>query len=94
MIITRQQVEHVAWLARLELSEEEKELYTAQLNSILEYIHQLDRLDTSLVEPMAHVLPLQNVFRPDEVQPSIEQEEALENAPDRRGEFFRVPRIV
>ncbi|MDH7478648.1 MAG: Asp-tRNA(Asn)/Glu-tRNA(Gln) amidotransferase subunit GatC [Syntrophomonadaceae bacterium] len=94
MIITRQQVEHVAWLARLELSEEEKELYTTQLNSILEYMRKLDRLETSGVEPMAHVLPVHNVFRPDEVQPSIDQEDALENAPDRQGEFFRVPRIV
>ena len=94
MIITRQQVEHVAWLARLELSEEEKELYTSQLNSILEYMRKLDRLETSGVEPMAHVLPVHNVFRPDEVQPSIDQEDALENAPDRQGEFFRVPRIV
>lgn len=94
MIITRQQVEHVARLARLELTEEEKEVYTGQLNSILEYVKVLDELDTSQVQPMAHVLPIHNVFRPDETRPSIDKEEALDNAPDRQGEFFKVPRIV
>lgn len=94
MIITRQQVEHVAQLARLELTEEEKEVYTSQLNSILEYVKVLDELDTSQVQPMAHVLPIHNVFRPDESRPSIDKEEALENAPDRQGGFFKVPRIV
>lgn len=94
MIINRQQVEHVARLARLELSEKEIETYTEQLNSILEYVKVLDELDTSQVEPMAHVLPIHNIFREDEMKDSLDQEEALENAPERIGEFFKVPRII
>jgi aspartyl-tRNA(Asn)/glutamyl-tRNA(Gln) amidotransferase subunit C len=94
LIINRQQVEHVAQLARLELSEKEIETYTEQLNSILEYVKVLDELDTSQVEPMAHVLPIQNIFREDELKPSLDREEVLENAPERAGEFFKVPRII
>ncbi len=94
MKITIKEVEHVARLARLELTEEEKERTRAQLDSILSYIDKLNELDTSLVEPTSHVLPMTNVFREDEVRPSVTQEEALANAPDRHDLFFRVPRIL
>jgi aspartyl-tRNA(Asn)/glutamyl-tRNA(Gln) amidotransferase subunit C len=94
MKITMKEVEHVARLARLELTGEEKERMRAQLDSILTYIDKLNELDTSAVEPTSHVLPMMNVFRDDEVRPSLSQEETLANAPDRQDLFFRVPRIL
>ena len=94
MKISKEQVEHVALLARLELTEAEKEMYTEQLNSILEYAAVLDKLDTKDVPPTAHPLPLHNVFRDDVVKPSISQDEALSNAPDQEDGFFKVPKIV
>ncbi|MBZ0170427.1 glutamyl-tRNA amidotransferase subunit C [Candidatus Methylomirabilis lanthanidiphila] len=94
MKITLAEVEHVARLARLELTAEEKERMRAQLDSILSYIDKLNELDTSAVEPTSHVLPMTNVFREDEVAPSIAQEAVLANAPDRHDLFFRVPRIL
>ena len=94
MKISKQQVEHVALLARLELTEEEKQLYTEQLNSILEFAEILDKLDTSAVEPTAHPLPLRNVFREDVVKPSLSQAEVLANSPDPEDGFFKVPKIV
>lgn len=92
--ITIQEVEHVARLARLELTAEEKERMRAQLDSILSYIDKLNELDTSGVEATSHVIPMVNVMREDEVRSSLPQEEALVNAPDREGEFFKVPRII
>ena len=94
MKITLKEVEHVARLARLELTAEEKERMRVQLDSILSYIDKLNELDTSAVEPTSHVLPMTNVFREDEVMPSLSQEEVLTNAPDRHEFFFRVPRIL
>ncbi len=94
MKITIAEVEHVARLARLELTKEEKERMRAQLDSILSYVEKLNELDTSAVEPTSHVLPMINVFREDEVGPSLSQEEALANAPDRHDVFFRVPKIL
>ena len=94
MKITIKEVEHVARLARLELTDEEKERMRAQLDSILTYIDKLNELDTSAVEPTSHVLPMMNIFRDDEVRPSLSQEETLANAPDRQDLFFRVPRIL
>jgi aspartyl-tRNA(Asn)/glutamyl-tRNA(Gln) amidotransferase subunit C len=94
MKITMKEVEHVARLARLELTDEEKERMRAQLDSILTYIDKLNELDTSAVEPTSHVLPMMNIFRDDEVRPSLSQEETLANAPDRQDLFFRVPRIL
>ncbi len=92
--ITRSEVEHVVRLARLELTEQEKERMTAQLDSILGYIEKLNELDTSQVEPTTTVIPMVSVMREDEVRPSLKQEDALANAPDREGIFFRVPRII
>ena len=93
-MLTRQEVEHVALLARLALSEEEKELYTRQLRDILEYAARLNELDTTDVPPTSHVLPLSNVFREDEVGEHLSPEEVLANAPEKEGQFFKVPRIV
>lgn len=94
MDISRQEVEHVAGLARLELTDDEKLTFTRQLSSILTYMDQLKTVDTTGIEPTATVLPVTNVFREDEVQPSLSQEQALANAPDQSGGFFRVPRIL
>lgn len=94
MKLSRKEVEHVALLARLQLSEEEVELYTEQLNSILGYAELLQKLDTDLVIPTAHAVQLVNVLREDEVKPSMSQDKVLQNAPDQEDGFFRVPRIV
>jgi aspartyl-tRNA(Asn)/glutamyl-tRNA(Gln) amidotransferase subunit C len=92
--ITRAEVEHVARLARLELSENEKERMTAQLDAILGYIDTLNALDTAGVEPTTTVIPMVSVMREDAVRPSLDREDALANAPDREDGFFRVPRII
>jgi aspartyl-tRNA(Asn)/glutamyl-tRNA(Gln) amidotransferase subunit C len=92
--ITRREVEHVARLARLELTEEEQERMTAQLDSILGYIDTLNELDTSQVEPTTTVIPMVSVMREDVVRQSLSQDEALANAPDREDVYFRVPRII
>jgi len=92
--IAKDTVDHVANLARLNLSEEDKTEMTEKLNSILDYMEKLNELDTTGVEPTAHVIPIKNVFREDKVRESLSLEETLKNAPDRDGNFFRVPRII
>jgi aspartyl-tRNA(Asn)/glutamyl-tRNA(Gln) amidotransferase subunit C len=92
--ITLAEVEHVARLARLALAADEKERMRSQLDAILGYIEQLRRVDVTGVEPTAHVLPLVNVMRDDEVRPSYPAEAMLQNAPDAHEEQFRVPRIL
>ena len=94
MEISKEQVEHVAKLARLEVSENEKAMFARQLSAILTYMDQLKEVDTEGVEPTATVLPTENVFREDEVKPSLTQERALANAPDQADGFFRVPKIL
>ncbi len=94
MSLTKAEVEHVARLARLELSEAEKEEFTGQLNEILNFVEELNQLDTKGIEPTAHAIPMQNVFRPDRVAPSMDSELALANAPDRIGDFFKVPKVL
>lgn len=93
-MITKAAVEHVALLARLELTEEEKEMYTQQLNQILDYAERLNELDTTNVAPTAHVLPIHNVMREDKSEQVMTNEEALANAPAKEDGFFRVPKIV
>jgi aspartyl-tRNA(Asn)/glutamyl-tRNA(Gln) amidotransferase subunit C len=93
-MIAREDVEHVAELARLDLTSAEKEQFITQLNSILTYIEKLNELDTRDVEPTSHVLPMSNVFRDDEVRPSIDRAEVLRNAPEESHFFFKVPRII
>jgi len=88
------QVRKVAKLARLDLSEADLATMATQLSAILSYVDQLSELNTDGVEPMAHPLPLKNVFRPDELRPSLPVDEALRNAPSRSGDFFAVPAIL
>jgi len=92
--ITLQEVEHVARLARLELSGAEKERMRRELDGILSYIDKLRALDTTGVEPTSHAVPLTNVLRDDVEKPSLPRDEMLANAPDRNRELFRVPRII
>jgi len=87
-------IEKVARLARLELSEEERETFGNQMEQILTYMEQLNRLDTTGVEPASHAVPIYNVFREDEVKPSIPQGEVLAIAPDEEDGHFKVPRII
>jgi aspartyl-tRNA(Asn)/glutamyl-tRNA(Gln) amidotransferase subunit C len=93
-MISEAQVEHVAQLARLALSDEEKQRLTEQLNAILTYMEQLGEVPTEGVEPTAHVLDLVNVFRDDTVHQSLSADAALTNAPETAHHFFVVPRIV
>ena len=87
-------IKHIAHLARISLSPEEEEKFGAQLGHVLGYIDKLKEVDVSGVEPTAHAFPLVNVTRPDEVRPSISNEEALRNAPAHANGLFIVPRIV
>jgi aspartyl-tRNA(Asn)/glutamyl-tRNA(Gln) amidotransferase subunit C len=92
--ITAKDVEHVARLARLELSAAEKERMGRELDGILAYIDKLRSVDTSGVEPTSHAVPITNVMRDDVPGPSLSRAETLANAPDRHGDLFRVPRIL
>jgi aspartyl-tRNA(Asn)/glutamyl-tRNA(Gln) amidotransferase subunit C len=89
--IDRDQVLHVALLARLELSEEDVERFGGQLNAILDAVSKVSELDLEDVPPTSHPLDLVNVWADDEPRPSLPLEDALANAPDRDGDFFRVP---
>lgn len=94
MALTREEVLHVADLARLSLGPEEIELFTRQLNDILAYVSKLQELDTTGVPPLAHVIPVFNVFREDRVTDGLPREIALSNAPAREEGAFLVPRII
>lgn len=94
MSVTKKDVEHIAQLANLEFNDVEKETLTHEMNGILQHMEKLNGLDTSNVEPLAQVVELQNVFRADEVKPSIPTDEALKNAPDKTGEHFKVPKVI
>ena len=93
-MISREDVEHVARLARLALTPDELETMRTQLNAILVHIDALKAVDTTGVEPTSHAVPVVNVFRDDDPRPCFPVEEMLRNAPDRAGQFFRVPRII
>lgn len=94
MKITKKEVEYVAHLARLDCSEEEKDIFTSQLNDILGYMDILNTVETAGVEPMNHALSLENILREDEIRESLGAERALANAPDSDGEYFRVTRVI
>jgi len=94
MAVTIKDVEHIAKLAKLEFSEEEKEKFTGQFNEILSFMEKLNELDTSNVEPLSHVIELHNVLREDAVKPSLSTEEALKNAPSKTDKFFKVPKVI
>jgi aspartyl-tRNA(Asn)/glutamyl-tRNA(Gln) amidotransferase subunit C len=94
MSITNKDVEHVANLARLELSETDKVTFTEQLNAILKYAEQLNELNTDNVEPTSHAMPLSNVMRDDKARESLPLETVLLNAPDEEEGQFKVPAVL
>lgn len=93
-MISTKDVEHVALLARLKLTDKEKELYGKQLNDILEHVGKLQNLNAEDIAPTAHVLPLKNVFREDQVGEHLQVEKVTANAPEKQDNFFKVPKIV
>lgn len=92
-MITIKDVEHVAKLARLELTDAEKELYTKQLGDVLQYVNQMNEVDTSNIEPMTQVVDFVNVMREDKVVYEQTKEELMKNAPEQENGFFKVPKI-
>lgn len=94
MKITKDTIEHVANLARLNLTEEEKSKLTLDMEQIISYVDKLNELDTSKVKPTDHVIPISNVFREDEAKPSYQREKVLANAPSIEDGCFKVPKIV
>lgn len=94
MKITKETIEHVANLARLNLTEQEKEKLTIEMESIISYVDKLNELDTTNVNPSSHVLPLQNVFREDVTIKSYDRDKILSNAPSQEDGCFKVPKVV
>ncbi len=94
MAIKRDTVKYVAELARIALSEKELGQFTGQLDRILEYVNKLKALDVEGLEPTSHVLEMKNVYREDEVRPSLPVEEVVKNASDKQGNLFRVKKII
>ena len=94
MELTKSEVEHIAYLARLQLSPDEIEIITPQLNNILLYMEKLSELDTSGIEPTTHAQHLSNAFREDQVRPSLNQEDVLALAPEQGGRSFIVPKVI
>lgn len=92
--ISHDEVKKIARLSRLYLSENEVEIFGSQLNSILQYIEQLNALDTKDIEPTSHIIPLKNIVRDDIKASSLTVKEAMKNAPDGTGKFYRVPKII
>jgi aspartyl-tRNA(Asn)/glutamyl-tRNA(Gln) amidotransferase subunit C len=92
--ITIDDARNTAKLARLAIPDERLAKLTGQLEGILEYVNQLGKVDTAGVEPMAHALPISNIFRDDVVTPSLPLEKVLQNAPDTEGPFFKVPKVI
>lgn len=94
MDITKKELEHIAILSRLELSEKEKELFLHQLGDILAYIKKLNELNTEHVESMAYAATFNNVFREDKTIPSLPREIVLQNSPSQALGFFKVPKVI
>jgi len=94
MAVTKKDVEKIAELARLKFTEEELENFTPQMNEILSYMDKLNELDTENVKPLSHPVEQINVFREDELKPSISTEDALKNAPSKDDHHFKVPKVI
>ena len=94
MSLSRDDVQHVAQLARLSFSEEEEARMADEMSQILDYVEKLNELDTSGVPPRSHVLDVTNVYREDDIEARIDQDQALAPAPDSDGDYFRVPKVV
>ena len=88
------EIDHVALLSRLKLTDKKKELFSRQVGGIIKYIDKLNELDTAHVEPTAHVLPVMNVFREDTLKPSLPRDKVLQNSPAKDDTFYRVPKII
>ena len=93
-MIDREQVKKVATLARLDITPEEEEQFTTQLNSILDYFDQLSELDTDNVLPTTRAIETSNITRPDQLQPFTDKQALLDSAPEQEGDYFRVPKIM
>ncbi|MEM9486827.1 MAG: Asp-tRNA(Asn)/Glu-tRNA(Gln) amidotransferase subunit GatC [Cyanobacteria bacterium P01_F01_bin.116] len=93
-MIDLEQVRKVALLARLDLTKEEEQQFTEQLNGILDYVNQLNELNTENIEPTTRAIELSNITRQDELTPFESRESILENAPEREDDFFKVPKIL
>jgi aspartyl-tRNA(Asn)/glutamyl-tRNA(Gln) amidotransferase subunit C len=87
-------IKYVANLARIRLTDKEIERFSKQLKDVLKYIDKLKELDITNIQPTSHVLPLKNIFREDVVKSSLNSEEVLKNAPQRKGNFFKVPKVL
>jgi len=94
MKIDKKTIEYIANLSRIELSDQEKEVFIHQLSDILSYIEKLNELNTEDIKPMAHSINTTNVFREDKLEPPISREDALNNAPSSTGVFFKVPKVI
>ena len=94
MKVTKKDLADVAVLSRLSIAEGETEKYLGQLDAFLQYVENLEGVDTENVQPTTYALPMQNVFREDEIKPSLEREEALSNAPLADDGYFKVPKIL
>jgi aspartyl-tRNA(Asn)/glutamyl-tRNA(Gln) amidotransferase subunit C len=92
--LSPEEVEHIAWLAHIKISENEKVLFTEQFNEILDYFKKIDDANTQGIEPTFHVLDLKNVSRKDKIVSSLSIKEALKNAPKKEKKFIKGPRIV
>jgi aspartyl-tRNA(Asn)/glutamyl-tRNA(Gln) amidotransferase subunit C len=93
-MIRKEELEHIAWLARIELSEAEKDVFEEQLSSILEYFAVLDEVDTTDVEPTYHVIGITDIVREDEPKEGLSQADVLRNAPKKEEGYFKSPRIL
>jgi len=94
MSIKKDTIDYVAKLARIELTKQEKELFAKQLTDILSYMDKINTLKTDDVEPMSHAVSVENVFRKDKIRDSLENSKALQNAPDKKDNFFKVPKVI
>ncbi len=94
MAVTRDEVKHIAKLAKLSLTEQEEINFQKELSNIIDYMDKLNEVDITNVESLSHPITVENVFREDEVKKSISREEVLKNAPDATEEFFKVPKVI
>jgi aspartyl-tRNA(Asn)/glutamyl-tRNA(Gln) amidotransferase subunit C len=94
MKIEKDSIKYTSNLARISLTASEEELFAGQLNDILTYMEKINEIDTSGIEPTSHVIAMDNVFRCDVQKKQLSQAQALVNAPDKKGSFFRVPRVI
>ena len=92
--ISKEEIEHIAELAHIQLNEKEKEVFTDQFNDILDFFNEIDKVNTDGVPPTHHTLSVSNVYREDKITPSLSKEDALKNAPKKERGYFKAPRII